>query len=91
VVEPWHPYTHAAQTPLTPNTPTELQIEIFPTSAIIPAGHALRLTLATGDFPHETLTLSTILGSAGGIDTIYLGPAHPSSIYLGNVVPAPAS
>jgi putative CocE/NonD family hydrolase len=91
VIEPWHPYTRAAQAPLTPNTPTELQIEIFPTSAIIPPGHALRLTLATGDFPHETLTLSTILGSVGGIDTLYLGPSHPSSIYLGNVVPAPAS
>jgi putative CocE/NonD family hydrolase len=90
IIQPWHPYTHASQTPLTPDTPTELQIEIFPTSAVIPAGHALRLTIATGDFPHETSTLSTT-GSSAGIDTLYLGPGHPSSIYVGTVTPAPAT
>jgi putative CocE/NonD family hydrolase len=90
IIQPWHPYTHASQTPLTPGTPTELQIEIFPTSAVIPAGHALRLTIATGDFPHETSTLSTT-GSSAGIDTLYLGPGHPSSIYVGTVTPAPAT
>jgi len=90
LVEPWHPYTRASQTPLTPGTPTPLQIEIFPTTAVIEPGHALRLTISTGDFPHETSTLSTTLGSAG-VDTLYLGPDHPSSIYLGAVSPAPAS
>jgi uncharacterized protein len=89
-IEPWHPYTRASQTPLTPGAPTPLQIEIFPTTAVIEPGHALRLTISTGDFPHETSTLSTTLGSAG-IDTLYLGPDHPSSIYLGTVSPAPAS
>ena len=88
--EPWHPYTQASQTPLTPGTPTQLDIEIFPTTAVIEPGHSLRLTIATGDFPHETSTLSTLLNSAG-IDTLYLGPGHPSSIYLGTVSPPPAS
>jgi len=91
MTEPWHPYTHASQVSLTPNVPTELDVEIFPTSAVIQPGHSLRLTIATGDFPHETLTLSTLLNSAGGIDTLYLGPTHPSAIYLGNVSPSPAS
>ncbi len=90
IVEPWHPYTHASQVPLTPGVPTELEIEIFPTTAVIEPGHALRLTIATGDFPHETPTISTVVSSAG-IDTLYLGPDHPSSIYLGTVSPAPAS
>src|SRR5262249_45370796 len=88
--EPWHPYTRASQVPLAPGAPVQLQIEIFPTTAVIEPGHALRLTVATGDFPHETPTLSTEIGSAG-IDTLYLGPDHPSSIYLGNVSPTPAS
>ena len=91
VSEPWHPYTRASQTLLTPGTPTELQIEIFPTSAVIEPGHALRLTITTGDFPHETLTASTLIGSAGGIDTLYFGPDHPSAIYVGAVSPAPTS
>jgi putative CocE/NonD family hydrolase len=91
IIEPWHPYTHASQATLTPGVPTELQIEVFPTSAVIAAGHALRLTIATGDFPHETLTLSTLVDSAGGIDTLYIGPEHPSSIYVGTVTPSPTS
>ena len=57
---------------------------------MIATGHALRLTIATGDFPHETPTLSTTVWSAG-IDTLYLGAEHPSSIYLGTVSPAPTS
>ena len=90
LVQPWHPYTHASQSPLTPGIPTALEVEIFPTTAVIQPGHALRVTIATGDFPHETSTLSTTLGSAG-IDTLYLGPDHPSSIRVGAVSPAPAS
>ena len=89
LVEPWHPYTHASQTLLTPNQPTALQVEIFPTSAVIPAGHALRVTIATGDFPHELLSLSTLLSSPG-VDTLYLGADHPSSITIGAVSPSPA-
>ena len=90
LIEPWHPYTHASQVPLTPGVPTPLEIEIFPTTAVIEPGHALRLTVATGDFPHETSTLSTD-ASSPGIDTLYLGADHPSSIYLGTVSPPPAS
>jgi predicted acyl esterase len=90
LTEPWHPYTRASQTPLSPGTPTQLEIEIFPTTAVIEPGHALRLTIATGDFPHETSTASTTVDSAG-TDTLYVGADHPSSIYLGTVSPAPAS
>jgi len=90
ITEPWHPYTQASQVPLTPGTPTELHVEIFPTSAVIAPGHSLRLTIATGDFPHEITTLSGAVGSAG-IDTLYFGPDHPSSIYVGTVSPSPAS
>src|SRR2546426_12658741 len=88
LIQPWHPYTRASQTPLTPGTPTELEVEIFPTTAVIQPGHSLRLTIATGDFPHETSTLSTTLGSAG-LDTLYLGADHPSAIRVGVVSPAP--
>jgi len=90
LLEPWHPYTRDSQTALTPGTPVELQIEIFPTTAVIRPGHALRLTIATGDFPHEVSTLSTAVGSAG-VDTLYLGPDHPSAIRLGAVTPSPAT
>ncbi len=90
VVEPWHPYTRASQTPLAFGTPVEVQIEIFPTTAVIEPGHALRVTITTGDFPHEVLTGTTLLDSLG-VDTLYLGPDHPSSVAVGTVSPAPAS
>jgi putative CocE/NonD family hydrolase len=90
LIEPWHPYTRASQVALTPGEPTQLEIEIFPTTAVIQPGHSLRLTIGTGDFPHETPTASTVV-DALGIDTLYLGPDHPSSIYLGTVSPPPAS
>src|SRR5213594_5108519 len=90
LIEPWHPYTHASQSALTPGVPTRLEIEIFPTSAVIEPGHSLRLTIATGDFPHETSTLSTETSSLG-VDTLYLGAGYQSSIYLGTVSPPPAS
>ena len=90
LIEPWHPYAHASQAALTPGVPTRLEIEIFPTSAVIEPGHSLRLTIATGDFPHETSTLSTETSSLG-VDTLYLGTGYPSSVYLGTVSPPPAS
>ncbi len=90
LIEPWHPYTRASQVALTSGEPTQLEIEIFPTTAVIQPGHSLRLTIGTGDFPHETPTVSTVVDSLG-IDTLYLGPDHPSSIYLGTVSPLPAS
>ena len=90
LIEPWHPYTRASQVALTSGEPTQLEIEIFPTTAVIQPGHSLRLTIGTGDFPHETPTVSTVVDSLG-IDTLDLGPDHPSSIYLGTVSPLPAS
>src|SRR5205823_5887299 len=77
LIEPWHPYAHASQAALTSGVPTRLEIEIFPTSAVIEPGHSLRLTIATGDFPHETATLSTETSSLG-VDTLYLGAGYPS-------------
>jgi len=90
LIEPWHPYTRDSQVALTSGEPTQLEIEIFPTTAVIQPGHSLRLTISTGDFPHETPTGSTVVGSLG-VDTLYIGPEHPSSIYLGTVSPVPAS
>ena len=81
IIQPWHPYTQASQVELQPNVPTQVQIEVFPTTAVIEPGHSLRLTITTADFPHEAGTISTETNSPG-IDTLYLGREHPSSIYV---------
>ncbi|MGI8609558.1 MAG: CocE/NonD family hydrolase [Candidatus Dormibacteria bacterium] len=85
MTEPWDPYTKASQVMLTPGKPTELRIEIFPTSVVLQPGHRLRLNISTGDLPHQGPNSSTLANSAGGVDTIYYGGATPSAVYLGVV------
>ena len=83
MTEPWHPYSKASQVLLTPGTPTELKVEIFPTSVVLQPGHRLRLNISTGDLPHQGPNLSTLANSVGGVDTIYFGGKTPSAVYLG--------
>lgn len=45
---PWH--THDERRPLTPGEPVTLDVEIWPTSVIIPAGYRLGVTAAGRDF-----------------------------------------
>ena len=50
---PYHP--HDAAAPLTPDEPVELDIEIWPTSIVVPIGHRIGLTVAGRDYrnaPH---------------------------------------
>jgi uncharacterized protein len=48
---PWRPWhTHDEQRPLTPGEPAELDVEIWPTSVIIPAGYRLGVTVQGRDF-----------------------------------------
>ncbi|MHB8341291.1 MAG: CocE/NonD family hydrolase C-terminal non-catalytic domain-containing protein, partial [Mycobacteriales bacterium] len=79
------PYTYSSLAPLEPNVIYDLQIEIFPTTAMIAAGHRLRITLMSGDAPHRLDTASTLTGEAsgGGLDTLYLGPVYRSRLFVG--------
>jgi uncharacterized protein len=79
---PWHPFTLDSQSSLQSGTTYGIDLEVFPTSAVIEPGHRIRLTLTTSDVPHETGTLTTATGSAGGVVTILFGPSHPSYLYL---------
>jgi uncharacterized protein len=50
---PYRPYhRHDAVEPLTPGEPVELEIEIWPTSIVVPAGHRIALTLRGRDYEH---------------------------------------
>jgi predicted acyl esterase len=49
--QPWRPWhTHDEPWQLTPGEPAELDVEIWPTSVIIPAGYRLGVTVAGRDF-----------------------------------------
>ena len=48
---PWRPYhTHDELRPLTPGVPADLDIEIWPTSLVIPAGYRIALSVRGNDY-----------------------------------------
>jgi predicted acyl esterase len=52
--EPYRPYhTHHREEPLTPGEVYELDIEIWPTSTVIPASYQLALTIRGTDYEYE--------------------------------------
>lgn len=73
IIQPYHPFTRAAQEPLQPGEIAPIDVEVFPTAAIIRPGHRLRLAVQAFDIPHllpsvpggpGTLTVMTIHNSA---------------------------
>jgi putative CocE/NonD family hydrolase len=84
-VIPWHPFTRASQAFLPAGAPTELKVEVFPTSLVLQAGHRLRVSITTGDAPHQGPNASTLANSTAGVDTLYFGGKTPSAVYLGAV------
>ncbi|MBW8905169.1 MAG: CocE/NonD family hydrolase [Betaproteobacteria bacterium] len=48
---PWH--THDEKQPLEPGVPVELDIEIWPTCIVIPAGYRLALSIRGRDYEHD--------------------------------------
>ena len=51
--EPWRPYhTHDEKQPLKPGKPVELDIEIWPSSIVVPAGYRIALTVRGKDYEY---------------------------------------
>jgi uncharacterized protein len=82
MIRPWHPFTKAAQKPVTPNEPTEYKIEIYPTSAILKAGDRLRLTIGTANTFSDVPSLPTLGQELGGTVTVLHGGAFDSTVLL---------
>ena len=52
--KPWRPvHTHVEPQPLTPDEPVELDIEVWPTSIVAPAGYRLGLTVRGRDYEYD--------------------------------------
>jgi uncharacterized protein len=81
-LQPWHPYTRDAVLPVTPGEPMQLDIEIFPTAARIPAGWSLRLAIGTSDFPHAISPLPALVAQMLGLLTVLHDAEHPSSVAI---------
>ena len=84
MIQPWHSYTRESQQRVSPGEAVMVSVEIFPTSALIARGHALRLTIGTSDLTRAIMPGPLLVPSALGLMTIYSDAARPSRI----VVPA---
>jgi predicted acyl esterase len=61
---------------------TKYQIEVFPTYATIAAGHRIRVTVQTTDFPHLMPTPPQLLKLLGGTYQVQRTATAPSSVTL---------
>lgn len=85
---PWH--THDEIQPLVPGEVYELDVEIWPTCVLVPAGYRLVLTLAGQDFQYAGLPGRLLHDSPqdrpadrfGGTTTLHTGGEHPSHLLL---------
>jgi predicted acyl esterase len=82
MIRPWHPFTKASQQGVTPNQPTEYKIEIYPTSAIVKAGHRLRLTIGTANTFSSAPPLPDLGNELGGTVTVLHGGRYDSNVLL---------
>jgi putative CocE/NonD family hydrolase len=85
VLQPWHPFTQASVLPVVANTPTALDVEVFPTSWVLKAGHRLKIVVDPSDFPHALPPLPALLARLGGQVSVLTDPQHPSAIELPTV------
>jgi uncharacterized protein len=82
MIRPWHPFTKASQQPVTPNQPTEYKIEIYPSAAVVPAGHRLRLTIGTANTFSSAPPLPNLGQELGGSITLLHGRQFDSNLML---------
>ena len=62
LVQPFHPFTKAAEKPLPAGAVEPVDVEVFPTGASIEKGHRLRIAVQAFDTPHLTPTLTQLPG-----------------------------
>ncbi|KAA1427639.1 CocE/NonD family hydrolase [Nocardioides antri] len=79
LIQPWHPFTKASKDPLSRGEIAPVDVEIFPTAAVIRPGHRLRFTVQGFDVPHLLAPIPDIPTQALPI-TLHTGPQHPSVI-----------
>jgi putative CocE/NonD family hydrolase len=89
MIQPWHPYTQALVQKVGSGNLVNLQVEIFPTSAVILAGHKLQISVGASDFPHGLPPLPDLVQSIIGVLSVYSDDQHPSKLVV-PVVPLSA-
>lgn len=84
ILQPFHPFTKAAQKTLAPGEVAPVDVEIFPTSAQIKKGHKLRLAVQAFDVPHLLPTLPDLVGTLT-VMRIHSSARYPSELTIPSV------
>jgi len=82
MIQPFHYLTEEQVAEVVPGEVFKMQIEIFPTSAIIRQGHRLRISLSPSNQAQGIMNIPQQENSEGGITTIHSSPEYPSSVVL---------
>ena len=80
IVQPYHPYTRASARKVEPGVPVPVDVEIYGFAGTVKAGHRLRVSVQTGDFPHVLPNLPQLANS--GSLRIWHDAKHPSWVAL---------
>jgi len=85
---PWH--THQEKQPLEPGKPVELEVEIWPTCIVVPAGYRVALSIRGRDYEHdgEAASLSNMKNPMKGCGPfVHDDPVdRPPAIFGGRVM-----
>lgn len=84
LIQPYHPFTEAAQEKLPKGAVEPVDVEVFPTGARIGRGHKLRVAVQAFDVPHLLPTLPDLLGALGVV-SIHNSATYPSEVTLPTV------
>lgn len=82
LIQPFHPFTKVSQHRLKPGQVGRVDVEVFPTGAVIRRGHRLRLAVQTFDTPHLSPTLTQVVGGGVTAVTLHNSARYPSSLTL---------
>ena len=79
---PYHDFTREAQMPVPASEAVPVNVEVFPTNAVIKAGHSLRISVGPSDVPHAMSPLPMLGNSLGGTVEIIHDTAHASYVNI---------
>lgn len=82
LIRPYHPFTKEAERLLVPNQPTRFPIEVYPTAHTFKAGHRIRMSVTTSDFPAMAVPEPWLEDMVGGELSLLYGRAYPSRLLL---------
>ncbi|WP_138435182.1 CocE/NonD family hydrolase [Marinobacter shengliensis] len=90
MIQPWHTFSAADRSSLERGEVRKVSVEIFPSSAFVPLGSALRVSINTSNVAQGVPPiLTSLIPSLLGVMTLHTGPDTPSSLVL-PVVPVEA-